>query len=88
MIFCLWKRKKSSSTNTILHFQVVAPINKLVETVPFDMICYSLDWHPQDHISFVENVGMRALDPSSAVSILYYYKSLVIEKLLYFGGLH
>ena len=65
------KRKKSSSTtNTILHFQVVAPINKLVETVPFDMICYSLDWHPQDHISFVENVGMRALDPSSAVSIL------------------
>ena len=72
MIFCLWKGKKksSSTTNTILHFQVVAPINKLVETVPFDMICYSLDWHPQDHISFVENVGMRALDPSSAVSIL------------------
>ena len=67
------KRKKNLlCTNTILHFQVVAPINKLVETVPFDMICYSLDWHPQDHISFVENVGMRALDPSSAVSIYYY----------------
>ena len=27
-----------------------------------------MDWHPQDHISFVENVHMRPLDPSSAVS--------------------
>ena len=28
-------------------FQVVAPINRLIDTVPFDMYCYSLDWHPQ-----------------------------------------
>ena len=46
----------------------MAPINKLIETTPFDLICYSLDWHPADHISFVENVAMRQLDPSSAVS--------------------
>ena len=49
--------------------QVVAPINKLIETCPFDLICYSLDWHPADHISFFENVSTRQLDPSSAVSI-------------------
>ena len=49
-------------------FQVVQPINKLIETTPFDIICYSLDWHPQNHISFVENVAMRQLDPSSMVS--------------------
>ena len=36
--------------------QVVAPINKLIETVPFDVYCYSLDWHPSDHLSFVDNV--------------------------------
>ena len=28
-------------------WQVVAPINRLIDTVPFDMYCYSLDWHPQ-----------------------------------------
>ena len=55
-------------TQSLCLFQVVAPINKLIETTPFDLICYSLDWHPADHISFVENVAMRQLDPSSAVS--------------------
>jgi len=49
--------------------EVVAPINKLIESTPFDIICYSLDWHPQDHISFVENVGMRPLDPSSSKTV-------------------
>jgi len=48
--------------------EVVQPINKLIETTPFDIICYSLDWHPQDHISFVENVALRPLDPTSSVS--------------------
>ena len=48
-------------------FQVVAPINKLLETVPFDSVCYSLDWHPNDHISFIENVHTRKLDISSPV---------------------
>ena len=47
---------------------MVAPINKLIETCPFDLICYSLDWHPSDHISFFENVANRTLDPSSAIT--------------------
>ena len=25
----------------------MAPINNLIDTVPFDMHCYSLDWHPR-----------------------------------------
>ena len=33
-------------SSAVLFFQVVAPINKLVETVPFDAFYYSLDWHP------------------------------------------
>lgn len=52
---------------------VVAPINRLIDTVPFDMHCYSLDWHPSDHISFVDTVHLRKLhtdsplqDPSKA----------------------
>ncbi len=32
------------------------------------MLAYSLDWHPADHLSFVENVGKRKLHNSSTVS--------------------
>ena len=51
-----------------VRFQVVAPINKLIETVPFDAFFYSLDWHPADHISFIENVANRKLDDSSSIT--------------------
>lgn len=35
--------------------EVVTPINKVV-TLPFwDIVAYSKDWHPPDHISFVTN---------------------------------
>ncbi|KAI5645901.1 isochorismatase family domain-containing protein [Phthorimaea operculella] len=30
--------------------EVVEPINRLLETVPFDCVFYSLDWHPPDHV--------------------------------------
>ena len=53
----------------ILHLhQVVPPINWLLDTVPFTMHCYSLDWHPADHISFIDNVHMRKLSYDSKVS--------------------
>merc|ERR1711981_265546 len=48
--------------------EVVAPINKLIETCPFDSICYSLDWHPTDHVSFVDNINIKKLDPSSPIT--------------------
>ncbi|ENN80273.1 hypothetical protein D910_12096, partial [Dendroctonus ponderosae] len=47
---------------------VIEPINKLLDTVKFDAVFYSLDWHPSDHVSFIENIGERELDPSSPVT--------------------
>ena len=70
----LWKlnlKSKSltgkSTKNYAANFKVVAPINQMIETVPFDMHCYSLDWHPTDHVSFIDNVQMRRLYPGSKV---------------------
>ena len=48
-------------------FQVVAPINKMIDTVPFNVLTYSLDWHPSDHLSFDDNVTLRKLHESSPV---------------------
>ncbi|KAK9309189.1 hypothetical protein QLX08_001134 [Tetragonisca angustula] len=45
----------------------VAPINHLVQNGCFAKIIYSLDWHPEDHISFYENLHLRELHPDSKV---------------------
>ncbi|TRY67685.1 hypothetical protein TCAL_02948 [Tigriopus californicus] len=47
--------------------EVVPAINKLVETVPFNVYAYSLDWHPADHLSFVDNVHLRKFHASSKI---------------------
>ena len=52
----------------------MGPINKLIDTVPFDMHCYSLDWHPSDHVSFIDNIHLRKLDSDSKVT-LYLHKT-------------
>ena len=39
----------------------------MIDRVPFDAFYYSLDWHPQDHISFIDNVKLRKLDADSKV---------------------
>jgi len=48
--------------------QVVEPINRLLDSVEFDSVYYTLDWHPENHISFVDNVSTRRLHSSSHVS--------------------
>lgn len=48
----------------------VAPINEVLDTVTFDSVYYTLDWHPENHVSFIENVSLRKLHPSSKVPIL------------------
>uniref|UniRef100_A0A1B6CXZ5 nicotinamidase n=1 Tax=Clastoptera arizonana TaxID=38151 RepID=A0A1B6CXZ5_9HEMI len=48
--------------------EVVEPINRLLDTVPFDAVCYSLDWHPSDHVSFIDNLSQRKVHSSSPVS--------------------
>lgn len=39
--------------------EVVPIINRLIQTISFDVIVYTLDWHPRNHISFYENLESR-----------------------------
>ena len=41
--------------------EVVPVINRLTQSVPFDLVVYSYDWHPNDHISFYENYNKRKI---------------------------
>jgi len=41
--------------------EVVPVINSLLKNVNFDLIVYSYDWHPNDHISFYENYSKRKI---------------------------
>ncbi|XP_076161856.1 nicotinamidase-like [Ptiloglossa arizonensis] len=47
--------------------EVIEPINRLLDTVHFDAVFYSLDWHPVDHVSFIDNLHLREVDPSSEI---------------------
>lgn len=47
--------------------QIIEPINKLLGATDFDLVIYSLDWHPIDHISFIENVKNRPLHSSCSI---------------------
>ncbi|XKL62835.1 hypothetical protein PGB90_002668 [Kerria lacca] len=48
--------------------EVIEPINRLLDSVQFDAVFYSLDWHPSDHISFMDNLQLRPLHLTSPVS--------------------
>lgn len=43
---------------------MIEPINRLLDAVDFNLVCYSQDWHPNDHISFIDNVKNRPMDQS------------------------
>lgn len=49
--------------------EVVPVINSLLTDVPFDVVVYTMDWHPSTHVSFAENVTSRKLHSSSKISI-------------------
>ncbi|CAL8144769.1 unnamed protein product [Orchesella dallaii] len=44
--------------------EVIGPINRMLNDVTFNKVFYSMDWHPENHISFVENVHLWKLDKS------------------------
>lgn len=46
-------------------FRVVPIIQKMLETVKFDLIVFTQDWHPKNHISFVNNLHLRTVVPNS-----------------------
>ncbi|RWS00591.1 pyrazinamidase/nicotinamidase-like protein [Dinothrombium tinctorium] len=39
--------------------EIVPIINHLIKDVKFHEICFTYDWHPEDHISFLENIRLR-----------------------------
>ena len=49
--------------------EVIPVINNLLRNVHFDLVVYTLDWHPANHCSFIENVKLRSIGPKSPVTI-------------------
>ncbi|XP_067124385.1 nicotinamidase isoform X1 [Centruroides vittatus] len=47
---------------------IIPVINHLIDSIDFNVIIYSLDWHPDDHVSFIENISKRKVDCSSLVT--------------------
>ena len=48
--------------------EVVPVISRLLDTSRFDVVVYSCNWHPENHISFIENVSLRDMHHTSKVS--------------------
>ncbi|GAB1866189.1 nicotinamidase [Camponotus japonicus] len=48
--------------------EVVEPINRLLKDGHWNKVIYSQDWHPEDHISFFDNLAMRELHPESKIT--------------------
>jgi len=61
---------------------VVPVINRLLEEVKFDVVAYTFDWHPEDHISFINNVKKYAVDSSSPVTA---ENAKVMDKAIFAG---
>ena len=38
--------------------EIIPTVNRLIQCGRFDLVVYSLDFHPSDHISFVDNAAM------------------------------
>ena len=38
--------------------EIIPTVNRLIQCGRFDLVVYSLDFHPPDHISFVDNASM------------------------------
>ncbi|CAF3174269.1 unnamed protein product [Rotaria sp. Silwood2] len=50
--------------------EVIPVINRLLDSINFDLIVYSYDWHPIDHISFFDNLPLRShLLTSDSISL-------------------
>lgn len=47
--------------------EVIEPINQLLRVGRWDKVIYTQDWHPENHISFFENLALRELHPESKV---------------------
>ncbi|GBL92715.1 Nicotinamidase [Araneus ventricosus] len=50
-------------------YEVVPIINDLIEKIQFNVLVYSLDHHPEDHISFYDNIKLYELSNENEKSI-------------------
>ena len=66
---------------------MVPVINSVLDSVKFDVVVYSLDWHPSDHISFVTNVTKFPMHSSSKVGLVGTRASRVRRSTVGFSGL-
>ncbi|CAF1512176.1 unnamed protein product, partial [Didymodactylos carnosus] len=48
--------------------EVVPIINRVLTNVRFDVVAYTYDWHPHNHISFYENRYLRPTAPESKIN--------------------
>ena len=62
--------------------EVVQAINNILDENTFDFIVYTMDWHPEDHCSFVTNVDKYPLHESSPVNA---EDAKVFDKVIYGG---
>ncbi|CAF0835469.1 unnamed protein product [Adineta ricciae] len=49
--------------------EVVPVINRVIRDVNFDVVAYTYDWHPLNHISFYENRHLRSAAPESPIAV-------------------
>ena len=47
--------------------EVVSVINELKQNVKFDLVVFTLDWHPSDHCSFHSNVKKYKISEKSHI---------------------
>ncbi|XP_015185269.1 PREDICTED: nicotinamidase-like [Polistes dominula] len=48
-------------------YEVIEPINNILSKVDWNKVVYTLDYHPENHISFYENLHLRELHPTSQI---------------------
>ncbi|CAF3358607.1 unnamed protein product [Rotaria socialis] len=62
--------------------EVVPVINRVIRDVNFDVIAYTYDWHPLNHISFYENRHLRKTAPTSPISA---DKAHILDTVIFVG---
>ncbi|UJR29002.1 hypothetical protein I4U23_010220 [Adineta vaga] len=63
--------------------EVVPVINRILHDVNFDVVAYTYDWHPVNHISFYENRFLRKTAPESPITA---DKAHVLDTIIFIGS--
>lgn len=59
---------------------VIPIINNLIDKYPFDVVVYTYDYHPEDHISFFENLKLYPLsEKNKPVDDIVYFDTVLFK---------